>query len=619
MGKVFDLNGNDLTKTDATLRVPEAPADAAEVGKRNDAQTESMKAEKSRAEGAERKLQQQVDTLNAGGLNLKEDLIRTQVDSYLTQHPEAMGTALAEETTRAKAAEEENAKGIGRLEEDYFFIRSNQKSLNIEDLDFRNIGIATNGEIIEGNYPKILISNLIRTDKITHLYMDESRLSNNNGIRVYYYDDNGNFVKSNGWGNYSALSKKIPIDSCFIRIRIDFTVDTLPSDIIGLCDFALLYNEHNVKYKTGKNLFNPADIDCVYGYIASPTGSLNSSDGYKVSGFIPVRSGEPVIISPRFRNFIAYGSDMSVISDSYIRFEQSNHVYTPSNDGYIRFSYYVNEEGMVQVEYGTERTSYEKFKYILDGIDVGSEVDLSIGNSLYGKKWAVCGDSFTAGGATADELTDDDYIKDGRYKGKLRLYKWLIANRNNMNIQDLSLGGRTMATPSDGTFTNAFSHDLYNTIDRDVDYITLYFGINDSHHRPSPTGNDGEDTSGVIPLGTIDDTSKDTFYGAWNFVMEYLIINYPHAHIGIIVSNGCETADYPNAEIEIAKKWGVPYIDLNGDERTPMMNRSTNRNASNAAKTARNEAFRISSSNGHPNSNAHEYESWFIENFLRSI
>ena len=91
MGKVFDLNGKDLTKTDATLRVPEEPADAAEVGKQSDAQSESLKAEKSRAEGAEKKLQQQVDTLNAGGLNLKEDLIRTQVDSYLTQHPEAMG------------------------------------------------------------------------------------------------------------------------------------------------------------------------------------------------------------------------------------------------------------------------------------------------------------------------------------------------------------------------------------------------------------------------------------------------------------------------------------------------------------------------------------------------
>lgn len=123
MGKVFDLNGEDLTKTDATLRVPEAPADAAEVGKRNDAQTESLKTEKSRAEGAEKKLQQQVDTLNAGGLNLKEDLIRTQVDSYLTQHPEAMGTALSEETTRAKAAEEENAKWVSQLKNGLIYIK----------------------------------------------------------------------------------------------------------------------------------------------------------------------------------------------------------------------------------------------------------------------------------------------------------------------------------------------------------------------------------------------------------------------------------------------------------------------------------------------------------------
>lgn len=89
---------------DPTFSIEGKAADAAAVGKQSNALTEIMNAETSRAEGAEQKLQQQVDTLNAGGLNLKEDLIRTQVDSYLTQHPEAMGTALAE--------------GIGQLKED---------------------------------------------------------------------------------------------------------------------------------------------------------------------------------------------------------------------------------------------------------------------------------------------------------------------------------------------------------------------------------------------------------------------------------------------------------------------------------------------------------------------
>ena len=119
--------------------------------------------------------------------------------------------------------------------------------------------------------------------------------------------------------------------------------------------------------------------------------------------------------------------------------------------------------------------------------------------------------------------------------------------------------------PVPGTFSNSFSNGIYKTIDEDVDYITLYYGINDSHHRPSSTGSDGEDQTGIIHLGTIDDTDNTTFYGAWNVVLEYLIAHHPYAHIGILVSNGCETDDYRLATIEVAKKWGIPYIDLNGD------------------------------------------------------
>ena len=44
-----------------------------------------------------------------------------------------------------------------------------------------------------------------------------------------------------------------------------------------------------------------------------------------------------------------------------------------------------------------------------------------------------------------------------------------------------------------------------------------------------------------------------TFYGAWNLTLDYLIKNYPFAHIGIIVSNGCETDDYRVATIAVAK------------------------------------------------------------------
>ena len=85
------------------------------------------------------------------------------------------------------------------------------------------------------------------------------------------------------------------------------------------------------------------------------------------------------------------------------------------------------------------------------------------------------------------------------------------------------------------------------------------------------------------------------------------------------MSNACETDDYRLATIEIANKWGIPYIDLNGDERTPMMLRSTSPEHFDRAKELRLMSQRVSSTNSHPNPNAHEYESYFIENFLRSL
>lgn len=244
---------------------------------------------------------------------------------------------------------------------------------------------------------------------------------------------------------------------------------------------------------------------------------------------------------------------------------------------------------------------------------------MSGNNILFGKKWAVCGDSFTNG--DFKNAPDTDFVlEEGPYKGQKKTYGFLIGNRNNMVIQHLAVGGMTMATPKEDGFTNCFSNGVYRQIDKDVDYITLYFGINDSHHRPHPVGDDGEDRAGLIPLGTIDDTDCSTFFGAWNVVVEYLLDNYPQAHIGIIVSNGCETVDYRNGEIAIARKWGIPYIDLNGDERTPAMLRSQNPDICQRAKDILlKEQSVCFGSNHHPNVKAHEFESVFIEGWLRTI
>ena len=237
-------------------------------------------------------------------------------------------------------------------------------------------------------------------------------------------------------------------------------------------------------------------------------------------------------------------------------------------------------------------------------------------NALYGRKWAVCGDSFSNG----DGL---DNFSDGLYTGKPKVYGYYIGNRNQMKIQNLAFGGRTIATPvkiaSHNCFTDTSSVGNYTQIDSDADFITLYFGINDSHNAPKSVGGDGEVLVGEIPIGDITDTTINTFCGAYNVVLEYLIEHHPFAHVGVIVSNGCDNDEYRIKTIAIAKRWGIPYIDLNGDERTPMMLRSTNPDIVSKAKELRNQAQKVSASNLHPNEIAHEYESYFIENFLKTL
>jgi lysophospholipase L1-like esterase len=166
--------------------------------------------------------------------------------------------------------------------------------------------------------------------------------------------------------------------------------------------------------------------------------------------------------------------------------------------------------------------------------------------------------------------------------------------------------------------TNTFA-DNYQNVAADADYLTIYLGINDSHHRPNAYGSDGEDTTGEITLGTIADNTTATYYGAWNVILTWLITNRPNLKIGIIVTNAAETDEYRVASIAIAKKFGIPYIDLNGDERTPCMIRSTNADVASDVRTLRTNNWRISSSNSHPNEACHVYESTIIENFLRSL
>ena len=309
------------------------------------------------------------------------------------------------------------------------------------------------------------------------------------------------------------------------------------------------------------------------------------------------------------KTYLGYIGTVANINDDVILSRYPNTVY-------VRFSIIDLTSVVTGFATSSNRSSFSQQLQDIEG-----KVNTKSGDILSGKKWAVCGDSFSKGDfGSYDGVTS---IETGKYAGKPMTYGYIIGNRCNMEIFDNARGGMTIANPADGTFTNSLTNPAsslyYKNIPEDVDYITLYYGINDSHHASQDSGVDGEDVTGYIPVGAINDSTNTSFYGAWNEVLEWLITNRPFAKIGILVSNGCDTPEYRTATIAIARKWGIPFIDLNGDDRTPMMLRSQNPDISNTVKAIRYAAQRVSETNGHPSPQAHEYESTFIENFLRSL
>lgn len=234
-------------------------------------------------------------------------------------------------------------------------------------------------------------------------------------------------------------------------------------------------------------------------------------------------------------------------------------------------------------------------------------------NILYGKKWAACGDSFTAGDFT-------NYVdKDGNSgrnsdafdeeSGHYKTYPWWIGNRNDMEIQWLAMGGNDFTNIEGATrpFSDpATTYYNYTQIANDCDYITLMFGLNEN----------GLTTE---QIGTKTDSDNTTLWGAYNVVLEAILTANPTVKIGIIISDDGLAAAYHDALIEIAKYWGIPYLDLRNGTQIPMMIGGRLDEVSQVAKTLRNNAFKCSAEDVHPNVVAHEYRSTVIENFLRSL
>lgn len=539
-------------------------------------------------------------------------------------------TAAASSAAAASAA----AQTSGEIDKIYTGELANIRKLagkNMFDCSIiYEVGCLTSNGLVDTTLTKYATTDFIRIDHSTEYAVsvfggDRNRCTD---VRTAYclYDDSFAFIPGTYLNDNTTNPKIINSGSgSYIRISYfipnpdgPFTMLEQSSTGTGYAAYAGFENVMEIdgypkklSKSIGKNLI---DISAsVGGYLANDRGHIQPASNYATTDYIPIVSGQSITFSPKLRKLMFFDEEKSVVfplADNYFDISTGTvYTYTAASNGYVRASYYTGDASIIQGEYGTAATAHEAYKEIIeDGIGLNEtmleQVKNVSGNILYKKKWVSCGDSFTYGEFIG--LTEGTTIESGIYAGKLKVYPYIIGNRNGMTIVNEAVSGSTMAYVDGAHSEFSTVGGRYTQIPSDADYITLYFGINDGHMN--------------VSIGTIDDEVNTTFYGAWNIVMRYLVTKHPFAKIGIIVSNGMSSDDYVTASIAIAKKWGVSYLNLDGDYQVPLMLRTRTRtDTCEEVKNLRFSQFRCTETNAHPNPSAHEFEASFIENWLRSL
>jgi len=162
-------------------------------------------------------------------------------------------------------------------------------------------------------------------------------------------------------------------------------------------------------------------------------------------------------------------------------------------------------------------------------------------NPLSGKILSTTGDSIAAGAGNNGTG-----------------YPEIVASDNSMTVQNVAVGGGTVAYVNANTF--CISRNI-SSMRSDSDFVLLEGG--------------GNDADSGVPLGTLssgytatlDDT---TFAGAIESMFKAALARFPDKKIGYVFIHKCATlfdSRVPNSYYDMAKsaceKWGIPYLDLN--------------------------------------------------------
>jgi lysophospholipase L1-like esterase len=286
----------------------------------------------------------------------------------------------------------------------------------------------------------------------------------------------------------------------------------------------------NAVFAVSKNMFDPTQATANKS-VSLSDGTLYDNTGYYASGYMPVTVGLKYVASGNQTKYYAWYNASKVFISSG---SDLTNMVAPANAAFIRITIGPTDYSTYQFEQGNTQTQYMAY---------GTKVS-KVGQSttrFTNKKGNFLGDSITWG-----------YSPVGDGSRLANPYPSLVANTLGLSVmRNYGVSGTTIS----GSSTQRFI-DRYSSMDNDADLIFVLGGTND--------------WASQIPIGTISDSTSDTFYGGLNILVGGLLDKYPTQTIVLATpmhrqgdkTKTIDLNDYRNAVLAIGAKYGIAVLDL---------------------------------------------------------
>lgn len=567
--------------------------------------------------------------------------IKSSLMQYRDSNGDYVGVDAVSERTTAEylsAIEEKGETTLESIPEDYTVLSDDVENLkgafdeysNLVNPDELVYGYLSGSNVVANN--AFMTTGYIRVSNgETYIMHKDSTDLGAGAVNVPLYDSSKASIQNatatavsghDGWytitinninAQYARTTTNILGISEFYFGKGDTVLDEIPPYGKKLAKY--VYTDYsqivNSPIKESTNLIDKSAL--VDGYLSG--SNVVSNQWFKTTDYIPITPGVTYVchkdttdLGGGAGNFPLYDSSKSSIYNLTAT-EVSGHpgwfVFTVNKPfaRYVRTTTMINGVGTFYLGEGNETVNpipeYGK-RYINSDVEPLRLYDYI--SSLTGKVWYAIGDSATHGDFTG--VTSPKFA-DGLYEGELKVYPFFIGNRTGIIVHNLAVNGATLATISDQPTRYQWSaDDNYKDVGSDADIITIWIGANDMWQN--------------VPIGSIDSTDPTTFYGAYNTILSWYITNRPNAKIGIVASFWCTQA-YAEASINIGAKYGIPVLNLYNDPKVPVTVGSERPDVATSVKTERNSQWIVSSQNTHPSAKYHEIESYFIEEWLKTL